>query len=99
MGATIDSDLSHYNVGLLRINQWMTRFFTQICDCSENTELIDRNNSAKNCLNGRFIRTDMNRQFPISFALQLTSVQCTGGLEYCLDLVADAPMLIPTSRA
>ena len=56
------------------------KFFTHVCDCSVKTELIGKNNYAKNSLNCPMIRSKVNRKFFVSFAFELTSrqwVRCT----------------------
>ena len=45
------------------------KFFTYSCHCSVDTELIDRKNNAKNCINCVFICSEVYRQFSTSFAL------------------------------
>ena len=50
-------------------------FFTHFCDCSVKTELICRDNYAKNSLNRFQIGCTVFRQFSISFAFELTSGQ------------------------
>ena len=53
-------------------------FFTYVCDCSVKTELIYRNNCAKNSFNRVLVGTIVDRQFSTAFALELTSGQWTG---------------------
>ena len=48
-------------------------FFTHFWDCSVNTELINRNNCAKNSFNRFEIGTIVYRQFSTAFAFKLTS--------------------------
>ena len=58
------------------------KFFTQSCHCSVDTELIDRKDNAKNCVNCKIICGGVCRQFSTSFALELTPGQwsrCTEG--------------------
>ena len=50
-------------------------FFTHVCDCSVKTELIGKNNYAKKSLNRCLVGTKVNRQFSVSFALELTPGQ------------------------
>ena len=45
------------------------KFLTHVCNCFVKTELIGRNNSAKNGLNCWIISSKMYRQFSVSFAL------------------------------
>ena len=57
--------------GFLRANQWFARlvqieFFTQVCHCSVNTELIDRSNDANKNFNCIMVTTEM---FEIIFHL------------------------------
>ena len=47
--------------------------FTHLCDCSVNTELVCRNNYAKNGLNRFLVGCKVYRQFTMSFAFELTS--------------------------
>ena len=51
------------------------KFFTCGRHCSVDTELIDRNDSAKNCLNCEFICSEVYRQLSMSFALENTPGQ------------------------
>ena len=48
------------------------KFFTNSCYGSVDTELIDRKNNAKNCVNCEIICGEVYRQFSTSFALELT---------------------------
>ena len=56
-------------------------FFTQIWDCSVDTELINRNNCAKNSFNRITIGTEVYWQFHTSFALERSSWQWTRSTE------------------
>ena len=56
-------------------------FFTQIWDCSVDTELINRNNCAKNSCNRFLVGTIVDRQFSTTFALEHSSGQWTRGTE------------------
>ena len=47
------------------------KFFTHVCDCSVKTELIGKDNYAKNSLNCFLICSKVNRQFSVSFAFDL----------------------------
>ena len=51
------------------------KFFTHVCNCSVKTELIGRNNDAKNSFNLWIIRSKVNRQFSVSFAFESTPGQ------------------------
>ena len=48
-------------------------FFTHFCDCSVETELIYRNNCAKNCLNRFLVGATVYRQFSATFAWTMDS--------------------------
>ena len=56
-------------------------FFTHFCDCSVKTELIHRNNCAKNSFNRSWVGTIVYRQFSTTFALMHHSGQWTRGSE------------------
>ena len=56
-------------------------FFTHFCDCSVQTELIYRNNCAKNSFNRSRAGTIVHRQFPTTFAFEHSSGQWTRGSE------------------
>ena len=55
------------------------KFFTQICCCSLDAELIDRNNCAKNQFNGFITAVEMNGFHFFSFAFHFSSFQCAAG--------------------
>ena len=54
------------------------KFLAYSCHCSVDTELVDRNDNAKKCLNCVFICSEVYRQFSMSFAPELTPGQCEG---------------------
>ena len=54
-------------------------FFTHFCDCSVDTELIDRNNRAKNQFNGFCTSALVNGFLSSSSAFQFSSFQGAGG--------------------
>ena len=54
-------------------------FFTHFCDCPVKTELICRNNYAKNSLNCFLSGTKMNQPFSSTFAFKHSSGQSTRG--------------------
>ena len=56
-------------------------FFTHFCHCSVKTELIYRNNCAKNSFNRSRIGAFVYRQFSTTFALEHSSGQWTRGSE------------------
>ena len=58
------------------------KFVAQICDCSVDTELIDRNNRAKNQCNGFFTSVVVNGLLSTTFTFQFSSSQRAGGLKY-----------------
>ena len=56
-------------------------FFTHFCDCSVKTELIYRNNCAKNICNRFLAGTMVDRQFSTAFAFEHSSGHWTRGSE------------------
>ena len=56
-------------------------FFTHVCDCSVKTELIYRNNCAKNNFNRLKVGAKVYRQFSTTFAFLHSSGQWTRGSE------------------
>ena len=72
------------------LSQWVLPFYrdrihilhTFLCDCSVKTELIYRNNCAKNSFNRITISTEVYRQFSTTtFAFEHSSGQWTRGSE------------------
>ena len=55
--------------------------FSYLCDCSVKTELVCRNNYAKNSLNRFLVSCIMYLQFTTSFAFKMTSGQWSRGTE------------------
>ena len=55
------------------------KYFAQICDCSLDAELIDRNNCAKNQFNGFFTSVVVNGLLSTHFAFQFSCFWSAGG--------------------
>ena len=67
--------LTHQNLRLPWSILMIFTFFTHVCNCSVETELIGKNNYAKNGLNCFLICSKMYRQFSVSFASEFTTGQ------------------------